>query len=402
MKHRMHQNNILFITWDGPQTSYMEGLFMPIFQEIQKQNSQYHFHVIQFTWAHQQKINEVKNAAQKMDIQYTAFPIIKKPIASVGSMLTLFTSSRKIKKYIQENNIDIVMPRSTFPAFMVNKISDQNFKIIFDADGLPIEERMDFSGLRQDSLQYKWMKSIETRMLEKADAVITRSHKSIEVHLAEIGKLTSSKFSVVKNGRDKDLFTLDHTWRKKKREELGLKEEILFVYAGSLGPQYCLNEMLEIFGRVSKDSDAKFLMLTGNMDYAKAHIPNEVLPKIILKKVGVTEVPHYLNAADMAFALRTPSFSMQGVAPIKLGEYLLCGLPVIASKGIGDSEEILQHFEECFLFDHSHVTKDHLPEIMAFIQKSKTVDRSAIRDKALAYFSLGAAAESYLVAFEKR
>lgn len=373
---------------------------MPIFQEIQKQNSQYRFHVIQFTWAHQQKIAEVKKVAKKMDIQYTAFPIIKKPIASVGSMLTLFTSSGKIKKYIRDNNIDIVMPRSTFAALMVNKISDQNFKIIFDADGLPIEERVDFSGLKQNSLQYKWMKSIETRMLEKADAVITRSHKSIEVHLAEIGKLTSNKFSVVKNGRDKDLFTLDHTWRKKKREELGLKEEILFVYAGSLGPQYCLNEMLEIFGRVSKDSDAKFLMLTGNMDYAKAHIPNEVLPKIILKKVSVTEVPHYLNAADMAFALRTPSFSMQGVAPIKLGEYLLCGLPVIASKGIGDSEEILQHFEECFLFDHSYGTKDHLAEIMAFIQKSKTVDRSFIRDKA-AYFSLEAAAESYLVAFEK-
>ncbi len=25
--------NLLFITWDGPQTSYMEGLFMPISNE---------------------------------------------------------------------------------------------------------------------------------------------------------------------------------------------------------------------------------------------------------------------------------------------------------------------------------------------------------------------------------
>ena len=31
--------NILFITWDGPQTSYMEGLFMPIFNEIQLQSN---------------------------------------------------------------------------------------------------------------------------------------------------------------------------------------------------------------------------------------------------------------------------------------------------------------------------------------------------------------------------
>lgn len=29
---------------------------------------------------------------------------------------------------------------------------------------------------------------------------------------------------------------------------------------------------------------------------------------------------------------------MQGVAPIKLGEYLLCGVPVAATAGIGDTD----------------------------------------------------------------
>ena len=31
---------------------------------------------------------------------------------------------------------------------------------------------------------------------------------------------------------------------------------------------------------------------------------------------------------------------MQAVAPIKLGEYLLCGLPVVATAGIGDTDAI--------------------------------------------------------------
>lgn len=401
MKHRMHQNNILFITWDGPQTSYMEGLFMPIFQEIQKQNSQYRFHVIQFTWAHQQKINEVKNAAQKMDIQYTAFPIIKKPIASVGSMLTLFTSSRKIKKYIQENNIDIVMPRSTFPAFMVNKISDQNFKIIFDADGLPIEERMDFSGLRQDSLQYKWMKSIETRILEKADAVITRSQKAVEIHLRHIGEEYREKFSVVFNGRNQEKFHNNEVHRTGAREELSVNDEFLFVYAGSLGPQYCLPEMLQIFEHYEQRYPVKFLILTGNIEFAEKHIPQKLRPKILLKKISVGEVPYYLNAADCAFALRKPSFSMQGVSPIKLGEYLLCGVPVIASKGIGDSEEILQHFEESYLFDHSKNLNAQLSEIINFAEKAIFAKRSEISAKALRYFSLQNAAELYIKSIKK-
>ena len=31
---------------------------------------------------------------------------------------------------------------------------------------------------------------------------------------------------------------------------------------------------------------------------------------------------------------------MQGVAPIKLGEYLLCGLPVVCSAGVGDTDAV--------------------------------------------------------------
>ena len=40
--------NILFVTWDGPQVSYLESLFVPIFQRLGQKGM--HFHVLQFTW----------------------------------------------------------------------------------------------------------------------------------------------------------------------------------------------------------------------------------------------------------------------------------------------------------------------------------------------------------------
>ncbi len=392
----MKSKNLLFITWDGPQTSYMEGLFMPIFQEIQKQNPEIHFHVLQFTWADEKKISQTRSAAEKMGITYSAMPVIRKPTLSIGSLITVFTSVGKIKKYITDHNIDIVMPRSTFPAMMINQIKKRDFRLIFDADGLPIEERIDFAGLKKDSFQYRLMKSAETKMLKSADAVITRSQKAIDIHIRNIGERYRGKFSVVYNGRDQNLFRYDENRRRTAREKLGLKDEFLFVYAGSLGPQYCLPEMLEIFKKYTQNHKAKFLILTGNTEFAQQNIPEEPQTGIILKSVKSHEVPFYLNAADMAFALRQPSFSMQGVAPIKLGEYLLCGLPVIASKGIGDSEEILQYFEECFVWDHAESLKDKLPEIMDFIQNATYADRKIIRQKALDYFSLEAAAQSYI------
>lgn len=389
--------NLLFITWDGPQTSYMEGLFMPIFQEIAKQGD-YQFHVVQFTWADAQKIAHTKAAADQMGITYTAWPVLRKPNVSVGSLLTVLSSAGKIKKYIRENNIHIVMPRSTFPAMIVNQIKNKNFKLIFDADGLPIEERIDFAGLKKESFQYKLMKSAETKMLKSADAVITRSQKAIDIHTAHIGEFYRSKFSVVFNGRDKNIFAYRPHLREDLRQDLGLKDELLFVYAGSLGPQYCLNEMLEIFQAYAKKHLAKFLILTGNTTFAEQNIPAELKAHVILKSVPAEKVSFYLNGGDLAFGLRKPTFSMQGVAPIKLGEYLLCGLPVIASKGIGDTEKILANFEECYLYDHSNGLLPQIAQIKNFVEKAIFANKNNIAQKAQHYFSLEAAAESYIKA----
>ncbi len=436
--------NLLFITWDGPQTSYMEGLFMPIFQEIAKQGD-YKFNVIQFTWADAQKIAHTKAAANKMGITYTAWPVLRIPNIAIGSLLTVLSSAGKIKKYIRENNIHIVMPRSTFPAMIVNqinfpfashaffpfrglrgasffpfrglrgaaffpfrglrgagKVPFRGFrgKLIFDADGLPIEERIDFAGLKKESFQYKLMKSAETKMLKSADAVITRSQKAIDIHIAHIGESFRSKFSVVFNGRDKDRFAYQPPLRGEVRQELGLKDELLFVYAGSLGPQYCLTEMLEIFQAYAENHLAKFLILTGNTEFAEQNIPSELKEHVILKSVPAEKVSFYLNGGDVAFGLRKPTFSMQGVAPIKLGEYLLCGLPVIASKGIGDTEKILENFEECYLYDHSVGLLPQIDQIKNFVEKAIFANRNKIAQKAKHYFSLEAAAESYLKAIK--
>jgi len=421
----------------------MEGLFMPIFQEIAKQGD-YKFHVVQFTWADAQKIAHTHAAADKMGITYSAWPVLRKPNISIGSLLTVLTAAGKIKKYIRENNIHIVMPRSTFPAMIVNQINSSfvshaffpfrglrgsaffpfrglrgasffpfrglrggkvpfrgfRGKLIFDADGLPIEERIDFAGLKKESFQYKLMKSAETKMLKSADAVITRSQKAIDIHIAHIGESYRSKFSVVFNGRDKNVFAYQPTIREKVRKELGLKDEFLFVYAGSLGPQYCLNEMLEIFQAYAENHLAKFLILTGNTEFAEQNIPSELKEHVILKSVPAEKVSFYLIGGDVAFGLRKPTFSMQGVAPIKLGEYLLCGLPVIASKGIGDTEKILENFEECYLYDHSIGLLPQIAHIKNFVEKAIFANRNKIAQKAQHYFSLEAAAESYLKAIK--
>lgn len=392
--------NLLFITWDGPQTSYMEGLFMPIFQEIAKK-ADLKFHVIQFTWADRDKTDALKTMAESLGIHYTAFPILKKPVASLGSLITLFTSSKKIEKYIHRHNIDIIMPRNVFVATMVNKIKSEDLKVIYDSDGLQLEERIDFAKLNRKSQYYKFFRNVEKEILLSADAVITRSRKAIAIHTAQLPHLEKNKFFVVKNGRNVNSFSLSADDRKKKRKFLELEEgQTLFLYAGSLGPQYCLKQMLEIFKKYNQISDSKMLILTGDVQYAEKNIPTSLRKDIMIKSVPFTEVAAYMNAADIGFALRKPSFSMQAVAPIKLGEYMLTGLPVIASSGIGDTDEILKDVQECFLFKHTITLQDQLPQILEFIQQQKYADRKKIREFAVPHFSLTHAAASYETAID--
>jgi len=393
-------HKLLFITWDGPRTSYMEGLFLPIFQEIGL-TYPVEFHIIQFTWADKIKTALISEIASNLGIKYRPYPIQRKPHPLIGSAFTVWKGKSVIAKYLEEHKIDVVMPRSTFPALMLNLIKLNDIRLIFDADGLPLEERVDFAGLSPKSKQYRWLKKQEKRMLEKADAVITRSKKSIDIHLHTIGNQYHAKFFVVHNGKNPDFFQRDEYARIQKRKEFNLdKTEKVFIYCGSLGPQYGWNEMLEIFRGYAIHHPARWFIITGDRDYALTRVPEDMKDKIFVQSVPFMMVPPYLNMADVAFAIRKPSFSMQGVSPIKLGEYLLMGIPTIASKDIGDTEEILKQFPDCFLYDHQH-NYDQEGRLISWLNNLHKTDRSKIRTKALDYFSLSSAADSYIKAFNK-
>ncbi|MDH6307770.1 glycosyltransferase involved in cell wall biosynthesis [Dysgonomonas sp. PFB1-18] len=390
----MQKTKLLFITWDSPQTTYMEGLFMPIFHEITKFKSQYEFHVLQFTWANDERVYLIKEKAISLGVIYNSYRIQRKLHPILGSLYTLWNGRNALEKYIFDNNIDIVMPRSTFPAIMINSLNLKKIRIIFDADGLPIEERVDFSNLKKNSLQYRIFKNAETKILRSADAIITRTNKAIDIHVRNIGESYRDKFFKVTNGIDTNIFKIDLKKRIEIRNLLGLESNtMLFVYSGSLGAQYCIEEMLNIFEKYLEHNEkSQFLILSGNISYLNGLIPDNMIGNIILKSVSNSEVIDYLNAADIAFAIRKPLYSMMGVSPIKIGEYLLAGLPVIASKGIGDTEDILSDLEGCFIYDHSDTSR--VEKACLWLENEKW-ERPKISTFAKSIFSLRKSMEDY-------
>lgn len=392
--------NVLFVTWDGPQVSYLESLFLPIFKQLQNFGIQ--FHVLQFSWSCPEVTEQRRQECESKGCSYTYVPVIRKHVA-LGGLVTSLLGARQVRKAIDEHDIDIIMARSTLPALStLLYLRGRKTPFVFDADGLPLDERVDFAGQRSSSLVYRFLRDIEAQAVRRADVVLTRSRKAISILQARAGAGTAEgKFHVVSNGRDKALFSPgEAAARIAVKERLGITADApLLVYAGSLGPQYSPEGMLELFRLIRQSCpDAHFLVLSGSPEVMTDLIStyeSSLASGMTVMRVDANEVPGWLAAADLGLAFREPTFSMQGVAPIKLGEYQLCGVPAVATRGVGDSHFI----DEDAGFPVNGCDADTLASVAEwFIHKvlpSREGYRIHCRSVGVDHFSLEASVEAY-------
>ncbi|MBD3627854.1 hypothetical protein [Cyclobacterium sp.] len=391
--------NILFITWDSDQTNYLENLFFPIFKGIQARRN-WQFHVMQFSWADAGEVERIRTVAKDMGIVYQHVFVHRKPTVTLGVLRTIILGKRNIKRYVQNQPITCLMPRSTLPAMMVNQLRGwlKGIQLVFDADGLPIQERVDFAGLKPGSLQYRWLKRAETKMLIHADKVLTRTEKAIQFHLRSNPVLSPSKFYKVSNGRDSGFFKPNPAKRARIRRELGIKDNsLLWIYSGSLGPPYQLEEMLRLFwSHYQFDADSRILFLVRNHHTLSAQIPDYLRGLVWIKTVPFTCIPDYYAAGDLGLSLRKSAPSLTGLAPIKVGEYLLSGLPVIVSEEIGDLSIDLEGEPACFMYSGNDAALHSWLETLAIQSKS------AIRKVGTHYFGLDKSVAAYVKALEAK
>lgn len=387
---------ILFITWDGPETSYLEGLFLPIFLKIEAE-SNFKFFIVQFGWLDEKKLNRIKKITSEFKVVYKYVEIPRKPSIHLGALFTLVKGIAVIRAFCRDYKIDIVMPRSIFPASIIN-LAKIKQPVIYDADGFPIEERLENASLKRSSFLYKLMKYHEQRILNTSETVLTRSNKAIDLHITNNPKLRKEKFFKVVNGRNERTFQFDLTDRTRIRRELGIGEnEVVFVYCGSIGPKYAIDEMLNIFSKFhKKHTHSKLLILTSQKAQAKKHLSSDIENSVILKHVNSTEVAFYLSAADIGLAIIYPFDSMKGVAPIKLGEYLLMNLYVITSKGIGDVEEVLRDTSDHYIVDLK--SSNYIDSVLAELDDFDLSKSRYNREVGLNHYSLEKSVNSYLEA----
>lgn len=337
--------NLLFVTWDGPQVSYLQGLFGPILAGLVRQG--YRVHVVQFTWADSARRRAIAQACEALGLTYEAHRIWRVP-RSVGALLTACWGALHLRRIVRARGTQVVVARSILPSLAaLLAFRRRKLPLIFDADGLLADEMVDFGGLSPTGFTYAFLRDIEAAAVRRAASVMTRSEAAVRTLVARAGSGTSpAKFFVVKNGRDPARYRyMGGAERARVRAKLGVEAEApLVVYAGSLGPKYCLVPMLQVFQEIrARCPEAQLLLLTPAPEYFDAVSEELLKDNVQLLSVSSDEVPALLSACDLGLALIEPAYSMHAASAVKTAEYLLCGVPVVANRGIGDTSEILNH-----------------------------------------------------------
>lgn len=339
---------VLFVSWDGPDQQYMESLFFPILGAAA--GGALELGVLQFTWADAARRAATARAAASHGLSYVSSDVLRRPRQLAVPAMILY-GARRIIAEVDRGGWDTLMPRSIIPAAMCLLVvrARPALRLVFDADGLMADERVEFAGWRASGAQYRLFRDWEAQAVRRSEAVIVRTTHARRILAARAGAGEDSlgKIAVIPNGKDAALFTpLEGEARAAVRARFGVAEQAPWVvYAGSLGPQYHAEAMLRLFARVhARRPDARLLLLSGMgqaVEGLLARQDEELRAAVAVQRVAPDEVAPILGAASLGLSLREPSFSQQAVCPIKVAEYLLCGLPVVATAGVGDLDERL-------------------------------------------------------------
>ena len=292
-------------------------------------------------------LRRIKNDLKSKGIEWHHLSYHKYP-PRISTLYDLVIGAVYVLPLIIRKKVSIVHVRGITPGIMVMLLSKVlKFKTLFDMRGLLAEEYVGGGLWKEDGLSFKLVKKAEEHMLKTADAVTVLTKKHLELNKG-IDWLKNRKIpmEVVPCCVDLGRFYYSAAERDAVRRELGYGTEFILMYPGKIGTFYLVKEMLDFYLKLSEViPDAVFLILTNDnsdpvlkMAESMGLRENRVR---VMSGLDFEKMPRYVRAADAGIFFINP-YKKIGSSPIKMGEFLASGVPVIINPGVGDTEEIVR------------------------------------------------------------
>jgi glycosyltransferase involved in cell wall biosynthesis len=248
-------------------------------------------------------------------------------------------------RLVRRHMLDGVHARNHVPAAMaliIRRVT--GCRLIFDIRGLMAEEYVDAGRWKRGGLPYRLTDGIQRAAIRRADGVVMLT-EAVRRHL--FGEPPSSNSTyVIPCCADLAGIDAGRAQREAVREEFSLGDRPVVVYVGKFSGRYLEREMIDFYAAARREQpDLAFLVLTQleqealRVQFERAGIAGS---DYRIARAAPSDVGRYLAAADFAICFYRPAFSEIAASPTKIGEYLGAGLPVVASVGIGDTDELLR------------------------------------------------------------
>lgn len=234
---------------------------------------------------------------------------------------------------VKRSGARLVHGRASVPAAIARGAAWLSGRRFFDdADGPLSDEYVDAGVWKQGSLPHRLTRAVERHCLSHADQVAVLS----SLRRDELRGLVKGEIEVLPCGVDTALFRFDAEARERLRSELDLRGTVL-VYSGKAGGWYLTDPLLD-FARAAATALGETTLLvltTGDPHPFTAGAAARGL-RCVVRSARREAMPGLLSAADAGLSFRLDSPSQRACSPIKNGEYLACGLPVVTTAGAGD------------------------------------------------------------------
>lgn len=214
-------------------------------------------------------------------------------------------------------------------------------KLIYHNEGFFPDEQVDGGVWEKDSTIHRVCKFLEQQMYARADGIIALSQraKTIIRNISQVVR-KNTPVIVVPSCVDLQHFQPANTPHSITDGALRL------IYIGSVGRRYWLDKIgrfvavavqevqnvhLQVFSRMEKSLIASMLAAGG---LPENHWSYDCVPH--------TAIPSHLAQQQAGLFFLSQGLSEHGCSPTKIGEYWACGLPVITTPNVSDTDEIIR------------------------------------------------------------
>lgn len=371
-----------------------QGLMYQYMQAYNKQKEPVKFYV--FTEEHDAyKMSEAEQAQlqeelKKQDIYWNPlkyrggrFIVFKK----IYSIFNFFWKVWRVKRKYKVDTILGFLVMAGAYSYIVSRLLRMNL-IVFCFE--PHSEYMiDFGTWSKSSLKYKILSNLERREAKKAKYITGPTHHTMEL-LKELG--AEGKQYRVPISVDTEKFKFDAQMRQELRKKHGIPDDrYAILYLGKFGGIYYNEAKVAEFCKRLLDANPKFFFFTitpnPTEDIQKAYrnVGLKDSDFVVLNKIPYEQIEGYISASDIGLVAIPPLPSQKYRTPVKIGNYLSCGIPYIVTRGIADDDDLAEQENVGVVYDSLEVEDFDapLPKLLELTQEDRIIQQERCRAVAI-------------------